>query len=235
MGVPGDRDRRRLNHSTFVPAAAAVIVFAVAMGYLESAVVVYLRGALGLAMSSLPTDTSTGLAQFESTEAARELATLVMIATAGWLAGRAGWERLAWSAVIFGTWDIVYYAGLFVISGWPPSLDTWDVLFLVPVPWVGPVWAPMAVSVALVSGGLLAAQRLRAGYVIRVHPGQLAAALLGAVLVFASFVVDGPRVLAGDPGAWTGWPLLVAGIALGAAGTLTAIAGASTRRSRGFS
>jgi len=57
-----------------------------------------------------------------------------MIAAVGWIAGRTGLERLAWAAVVFGTWDIVYYAGLRVATGWPTSLDAWDVLFLIPAP-----------------------------------------------------------------------------------------------------
>jgi hypothetical protein len=147
-----------------------------------------------------------------------------MIAAVGWLAGRSGLERLAWSAVVFGTWDIVYYAGLYAIGGWPSSLDTWDVLFLVPVTWIGPVWAPMAVSVALIGGGLVAAQRLRSGNVIRLRRFHVVAALAGGALVVASFLVDAPRVLAGDLGAWTGWLVFWAGMCLGVLGTLTAIA-----------
>ena len=147
-----------------------------------------------------------------------------MIVTVGWLAGSSGLERFAWTAVVFGVWDIVYYAGLYAFSGWPPSLVTWDVLFLLPATWVGPVWAPMAVSVALILGGLFAAERLRAGYRIVIRPLPLAAALGGALLVIASFLVDGPRVMSGDLAPWNGWPLLIGGILLGAAGTLPVIA-----------
>ena len=76
-----------------------------------------------------------------------------MIGAVGMLAGRTSVERLAWSAVVFGAWDIGYYAWLYVFSGWPPSLGTTDLLFLIPVPWVGPVWSPVAVSVTLVGVG----------------------------------------------------------------------------------
>ena len=200
-----------------------VVAYATAMGYLEAAVVVYLRAALGEALASTPVQVSLDIAPFVGIEVARELATLVMIGAVGWLAGRSGWERLAWSAIVFGTWDIVYYVGLYLASGWPPTLDTWDVLFLVPVAWVGPVWAPMAVSAALIAGGLLAARRLRAGNRIQPRPRELAVALLGGLLVVLSFVLDAQRVLAGDLAPWTGWPVLLSGILLGALGTGSAI------------
>ncbi len=213
--------------ASFRSVAVGVIAYSVAMGYLEAAVVVYLRGALGIGVSAVPTGVVGDLDQLLATEAVRELATLVMIAAVGWLAGGSGLEKFAWTAVVFGTWDIVYYVGLFAIIGWPPSLLTWDVLFLVPLTWVGPVWAPVSVSIALIGGGLFAAYRLRAGYRIVVRPVQLATAVAGAPLVVISFLVDGPRVLAGDLGPWNGWPLLLAGIGLGALATLPAIARAS--------
>ena len=153
-----------------LPAVAAVVIaYAVAMAFLESAVVVYLQRALGIdprALFPLRDPAVTGDLAF--IEVGREAATLVMLAAVGWLAGRSGLERLAWTAVAFGTWDIVYYAWLWAFIGWPSSPATWDLLFLIPVPWTGPVWAPVAVSLALVGFGLAAAARLRAGRVVRV-------------------------------------------------------------------
>jgi hypothetical protein len=148
--------------SSFLTTAIAVLTFGIAMGYLEAAVVVYLRAALDLASVGLaPVADVAEFDTFAGIEITRELATLMMIATVGWLAGRGGLDRLAWAAVVFGAWDIVYYLGLRLTIGWPPALDTWDILFLVPMPWVGPVWAPMVVSGALVGFGLAAAHRLR--------------------------------------------------------------------------
>ena len=87
--------------------AAVVLLFAVAMAFLESAAVVYLQRALGIdprALFPLPDPILTG--DFAAIEVVREAATLVMLGTVGWLAGRSGLERLAWAAVAFGTWDI---------------------------------------------------------------------------------------------------------------------------------
>ena len=102
------------------------------------------------------------------------------------------------------------------------------VLFLVPMPWVGPVWAPIVVSAALVVVGLAAARRLRAERPVVVSPRQALAALAGGGLVILSFLVDTNRVLPGDSAAWTGWPLFWAGMALPTTATLTALIGRPT-------
>jgi hypothetical protein len=209
----------------FGAVAATILAFGIAMGYLEAVVVVYLRAALEALPGAVPGHDPGTLGTFEAVEVARELATLVMIAAVGWLTGRAGLERLAWAAVVFGAWDIAYYGGLRLTIGWPPSLDTWDLLFLVPRPWVGPVWAPIAVSTALIVFGLVAARRLRAGRAVVVEPWQALAALAGGGLVVTSFLVDADRVLAGDASPWTGWPLFGAGLALALVAAVTALAG----------
>jgi len=89
-------------------------------------------------------------------ELVREAATLLMLLTLGALAGRTWRSRLAYSAIAFGVWDLFYYLFLKVISGWPASLFDWDVLFLLPVPWWGPVLAPMCIAVLMIVWGTLA-------------------------------------------------------------------------------
>ncbi|MEX1170067.1 MAG: hypothetical protein WEE50_07995 [Chloroflexota bacterium] len=210
--------------SSFGSTAIAIVVFGVAMGYLEAAVVVYLRSAIETG-SVVPAQDTATLGTFEAIEIARELATLVMIAVVGWLAGRTRLERLAWAAVVFGAWDIVYYLGLRVAIGWPPGLETWDVLFLIPTPWVGPVWAPIVVSVVLIAFGLSAARRLRSSGTIAVGPIRAVAALAGGLLVVASFIVDTQRVLAGDASPWTGWLVFWVGMALAVSATVSALVG----------
>jgi hypothetical protein len=224
---------RTRSPGAFWSTAAVVVAFGVAMGYLEAAVVVYLRAAVGIVPSAVPAHDPKMFGAFEAVETVRELTTLVMIAAVGWLAGRTRLERLAWAAVVFGAWDIVYYLGLRQVIGWPPDLATLGRLFLVPVPWVGPVWAPIAVSAVLVGFGLAAARRLRAGLLIVVGRARAMAALAGGGLVIASFVVDTDRALAGDTSAWSGWPLFWAGMALAVgatAGALGALRITPTRR-----
>lgn len=201
----------------FATTSVAVVAFGVAMGFLEAAVVVYLRAALEIVPSAVPAHDPATLGTFETVEVAREAATIVMIASIGWLAGRRPLERLAWAAVAFGTWDIVYYLGLRLTIGWPPDLLAWDVLFLIPSPWVGPVWAPIIVSTALVGFGLAAARRLRMERPVVAGPIRALAAVGGGVLVIAGFLVDAERVLAGAVSTWPGWPLFAVGMALAVA------------------
>ncbi len=209
---------------SFLATAIAVLAFGIAMGYLEATVVVYLRAALGLGPLVVLTVAVPGdFDAFAGIEIARELATLLMIAVVGWLAGRNWLERLAWAAVVFGTWDIFYYVGLWLTIAWPPAIDTWDILFLVPMVWVGPVWAPMAVSAALVGFGLAAARRLRAGRSIAIGRRSMLVALAGGGLVILSFLVDADRVLAGDTSPWSAWPLFWLGMASAAAAAVTAL------------
>jgi hypothetical protein len=207
---------------SFRSVALAVITFGIAMGYLEGVVVAYLRVAID-AGTATPDFDEAVFRPFEAIEVAREVATLVMIGAVGWLAGRTRLERLAWAAVVFGVWDIVYYVALRLAIGWPASLTDWDVLFLIPDAWVGPVWAPVVVSLALVGFGLAAARRLRLGRTVRVGRRAAGAAVAGGCLVIASFLVDSGRVFAGDQGPWAGWPLFWAGMGLAVAASVAAL------------
>jgi hypothetical protein len=212
---------------SFRSTAATVLAYAVAMAYLESAVVVYLTLALGGQVGELfPLRPAIEAGDLVAIEVGREAATLVMIATAGLLAGRTGLERLAWAAVVFGAWDIGYYAWLNVFSGWPPSLDTTDLLFLIPVPWVGPVWSPVAVSVALVGIGLVAARMIRSGRTVALSGRHWLAGIGGGLLVILSYTLDAGRVIDGGlPGPYP-WPLFAAGMLLALAAAVHALRGA---------
>ena len=140
----------------------AIAAFALAFGFVEAAVVVYLRAALGL----LPGYTSGTLADLRrlsmtyqqvqpdapfppgllTIEVLREAATIVMLVSIAFLAASRLRERWASFLLAFAVWDITYYAGLWATLGWPASLKDIDVLFLIPVPWVAQVWYPLLVS-----------------------------------------------------------------------------------------
>ena len=127
----------------------ALILYAVAMGYLEAAVVVYLRALYypeGFSFPLKPMDTG-----ILAVEIGREAATLVMIFALAWAAARSGWQTLTGFALVFGVWDITYYAGLRILLDWPASLLEPDVLFLIPTVWVGPVWAPLLIALPMSS------------------------------------------------------------------------------------
>jgi hypothetical protein len=127
--------------------------FAVAMAFLESAVVVYLRELYYPVEFRFPMAPITR--HIAITELVRELATLVMLLAPGALITPRRLERFAWFIYCFGVWDIFYYVFLKAVLDWPATLLDWDILFLVPVVWVGPVLAPCVVSVGLIAIGLL--------------------------------------------------------------------------------
>ncbi len=133
-----------------------VSVYAISMAWVESAVVVYLRVMIGRVVpyQADPLPISVGLGWIE---VGREVATLLMLGTVGWLAGQTFHGRAGYALVAFGIWDIFYYIFLIPMSGWPVSLLDWDVLFLIPLPWWGPVLAPVLISLLLILGGGLAA------------------------------------------------------------------------------
>ena len=202
----------------------AVLAFAIAMAYLESAVVVYLQRALAMTPDTLfPLRGQQVLGDLAAIEVGREAATLVMLAAIGCLVGRRWADRLAWTAVAFGVWDLFYYIWLWVFIGWPHSLGTWDVLFLIPVPWAAPVWAPAAVSAALIGSGLAAAYSVRAGRMPRVGLVRGAGAVAGGLLVVGSFTANTPTLIDGGLPGWYPWPLFVAGMALAGWSTVASL------------
>jgi hypothetical protein len=209
--------------------AATVVGFAIAMAYLESAVVVYLQRALAITPGDFfPLQGPDVIGDLAGIEVGREFATMVMLVGIGCLAGRTRLERLAWTAVAFGVWDVFYYVWLWVFVGWPASLGAWDVLFLIPVPWIGPVWAPVTVSAALVGFGLGAARALDTGRRLRADRKSVALGVAGGLVVVLSFTVDAARIMAGGLPGWYPWPIFVAGMALAAGGAAIALRG-STR------
>ncbi|MCB0771654.1 MAG: hypothetical protein KDC00_14745, partial [Flavobacteriales bacterium] len=123
------------------------------MAFLESAVVVYLRALYypsGFDFPLVPMDTS-----LVTIEVLREFATMIMLLAPAALVSRSALERFAWFCYGFGVWDIFYYIWLKVLLDWPSDLGTFDLLFLIPAPWVGPVWAPCIVSIGLILVALL--------------------------------------------------------------------------------
>jgi hypothetical protein len=127
-------------------------LFAIAFGVVEGAVVVYLRElyypqGFGFPLREMPV-------RIAVTEVIREAATLLLLLGVAMAAERRAVRRFAVYAFCFGVWDLTYYAALKAFLGWPPGLLTWDILFLIPLPWSGPVLAPVLVSLALIAAGV---------------------------------------------------------------------------------
>ncbi len=137
-------------------------VFAALFGFVEAVVVVYLRAATGLLpgyqgtlsdvirMSGEFYRQSQALTQFPHSlltlEVLREAATILVLLSVAFLTASKPRSRAAIFLWTFAIWDIVYYAALWATVRWPLSLSDPDVLFLIPVPWLSPIWFPLLVS-----------------------------------------------------------------------------------------
>ncbi|HOV10769.1 MAG TPA: hypothetical protein PLL90_03285 [Bacteroidales bacterium] len=165
-----------------------IVLFSIAMGYLESAVVVYIRELYYPEGFTFPMVLISE--RIMITEFFREAATMLMLLGIAIIAGRSAIERFAYFILCFGIWDIFYYAFLYVILGWPQSLLTWDVLFFIPVTWIGPVLAPLINSVTMiVLAALLLFFKYKNG---AVKTGWLVWTLLitGSLVVIISYTMD---------------------------------------------
>jgi len=167
---------------------AWIALFGIAFGWVEATVVVYLRRIYypdGFSFPLQPIE-----APILAVELAREAATLLMLLAVAGLAGRRRWERFGYFLLAFGVWDLVYYLGLKVTIDWPASLADWDILFLLPVPWVAPVYAPITVALLMVVAGVTVTHLEARGHVCR---GDWVTWLLGAVgtlVLLYSFMRD---------------------------------------------
>jgi hypothetical protein len=121
--------------------------FGIAMAHLEGVVVVYLRKALGiLDIESNKVSIGKFPKRFLRIEISREVATIVMLMAIAMLVGETWLERGIFFLWTFAFWDLFYYLSLYILIKWPPTFTTIDVLFLIPVPWIAPVWFPIGVS-----------------------------------------------------------------------------------------
>jgi hypothetical protein len=122
-------------------------VFGIAMAHLEGVVVVYLRKALGMIDSESNKESVEKFPKrYLNIEMTREAATIIMLVVIAYLTGTTWLERGIFFLWTFAFWDLFYYVSLYLLIKWPPTLKTIDVLFLIPKPWISPVWFPVGVS-----------------------------------------------------------------------------------------
>src|SRR5438132_1510558 len=174
----------KANLKTFL----VVIGFSVAMAALESAVVVYLRAlyyADGFTVAMKMIDQKILLV-----EIAREAAALLMLLGVGWLAGSNFKDRFAYFLLSFAVWDIFYYVWLKIFIGWPSSMLEWDILFLIPFTWLGPVLAPVICSVTMI---LLAIVLLRSNKPLTI--GLWSLLLAGSAVILFTFMKDYANII----------------------------------------
>ena len=160
--------------------------FSVSMGFLESAVVVYLRKIYypyGFEFPMTPIEGPIAI-----TELFRELATLIMLFSVSLIAGKTLKQRFAYFIFCFAIWDIFYYIFLYLLIGWPQSLLTWDILFLIPVTWTGPVIAPILVSLTMTGAALYILIRNSKNKKIKLNILRWCFFIAGSLLIFLSFI-----------------------------------------------
>jgi hypothetical protein len=169
-----------------------VVVFAIGMAWVESACVYYLRVMVDRVepyqANPLPMQGALG-----QVELVREAATLVMLLAIGTLAGRTRHTRLAYTAIAFGVWDIFYYVFLKMICDWPKSLFDWDILFLLPLPWWGPVLAPVSIASLMIVWGTLVSLRTVRDSTPSVTSAAWRLSALGIALALYVFMADSLR------------------------------------------
>ncbi len=168
-------------------------IFGISMGFLEAAVVVYLRELYypeGFAFPLKQLAPNVLLIEY-----LREISTIVMLFSIGYIAGRNFYGRFSYFLLSFGIWDIFYYVWLKFLLNWPSSLLTWDILFLIPVVWVGPVLAPLicAFTMIVMATAILLLQNK--GYDVKIKIYEWMILITGALLIFITFIWDYSHIL----------------------------------------
>ena len=176
------------------------VIFSVAFAWVESAVVVYLRkiyfdGVFKFPLVIVWEDGKHIIDPLIQIEFGREIATIIMLVAVGYVTGKSKLQRFCFFMIAFGIWDIFYYLWLYVMVGWPGSLLTWDLLFYVPLPWVGPVITPVLIAVAMVGAGSLIIYYDEKGYVMRWRLYDMAIELGCGLLIIVAFCWDWKNIL----------------------------------------
>jgi hypothetical protein len=189
-----------------------VVLFAAAFAYVESAVVVYLReiyfdGVFEFPIITVWENGRHVLDPLILVEMGREAATVVMLAVMGIIAGSGSLQRFCFFMIAFGVWDIFFYVWLRLILGWPDSLMTWDLLFYLPLPWVGPVITPVMIAATMVAAGTILIYIVEKGFTIRWHWVDWVIELGCGFLLIVAFCWDWRNILrVPDGNAYSGLP-----------------------------
>jgi hypothetical protein len=214
-------------------------LFAIAFGYIEAAAVVYIRAVYepihqrvfpGRDRDDLfPLFTLEQWAQegpattTPPMEMAREVGTIVIVALVAWGVSHNAAQWFASFALAFGAWDFFFYLWLRLLTGWPRSLFDWDLVFTVGLPWVAPVAAPLLVAAVMIVAGAVFLACDATGRPIRPRWIHWVIVLAGGLIGIAAFWWDARSMLASGIPERFNWPLLLAGLAVGAAGFVHAL------------
>jgi len=199
---------KSLNNKMF----AFVILF-ISLAYIESAVVVYLREIYYPQGFRFPIKIIQN--NIAWIEIGREAATIIILWFSAVLAADKFKQRFAYFLFNFGLWDIFYYFWLKVFLNWPAEWLEWDVLFLIPLPWISPWEAPVLVSIGFIF----------CAYLVLKYPHRFAEhifnkwewilEIISAGLILWSFLWQSKYVLNGGIPDYYPWWIFIIGYALG--------------------
>ncbi len=190
-----------------------LVAWGIAFGYIEASIVVYLRKIYYPAGFSFPAVIIEP--EIAVVEMIREITTLVFMWAVAELTYRSFQCRLAVFMFLFGIWDIFYYVFLKATLGWPSSPADWDILFLVPLPWVGPVWAPVIVSVGMIWAGTVIMVRNEQDRPLDLNARFLLLEVAAGLVVIVSFLIPGRAVMTQTIPQHFPWYIFLAGLFLG--------------------
>lgn len=180
MGIPKDLStKKRLFY---------LLLFSTAMGFMEAAVVIYLRRIYYPEGFDFPMHSID--ANIAIVEILREAATLIMLVTIGILSGRTRIEKFGYFLFCFAIWDISYYLFLYVFLGWPASLFTWDVLFLIPTTWTGPVLGPLINATTMTVLALIIIRNTQHHLKANLSVPEWILLISGSLIIIASYMED---------------------------------------------
>jgi len=197
-----------------------VTVFGIAFGYIEAAVVVYLRAIFYPDGFTFPLELF-GIEPLQRrlllTEIGREVATIVLIFTGAWLFARDFRRRAAYFLIIFAVWDIFYYVWLKVLLDWPASIMDWDILFLIPVTWASPVLYPVLISILFLAFAVTILYLSSREMPVKVTLLDWLAFFVSVVVMVISFCIAGLHITEQDFTSYFYEPIFAAGYLLGLA------------------
>jgi hypothetical protein len=198
----------------------SIFLFGIAFAFVESSIVVYLRALYYPEGLTFPLKMISG--EHLAVELAREVATIIMLVVVGVIAGAKRWEKFGYILVAFGVWDIFYYVWLKVVLDWPRTLTDWDVLFLIPVPWLGPVFAPLVLALFFTSCGAAMVIRSAKGLQFRPTFSSHLLSVIATIVAIYSFTHESLAIMQGKPPSPYPYGLLIVSLVLYLSGFLIA-------------
>ena len=168
---------------------AVISIFGIAMAFLETVIVVYLRKMYYPIGFNFPLNPNIESWVY-SVEWFREIFTVVMLLCICILAAKKFNERFAYFMYSFAIWDIFYYIWLKIILDWPVSLSTWDILFLIPIPWIGPVLAPLICSITMIIFAFLIIDLEDRGKKTKIMKLEWTFLIIGGLIMLYTWIID---------------------------------------------